>query len=220
MMQDTPSTSATIEDAAEATLIAGLRNGDDQCYTRLVRQYGPAMLSRARYILQDEDEAHDAVQLAFLAVFRHIGRFEQRARLSTWLHTVVSNAALSMHRQRARRARREQSLVEAEQVASPPERGPERMLADEQQRHMLAVAVARLGPRDREVLDHVLAGRSSRDAASQLSLSRSAHKSRRFRAFRALRAQVAGAGAPVPSPGRSGRRTNTPSTRVRGAGWW
>ena len=199
MMQDTSSTSATIEDAPESALIAGLRSGDDQCYARLMRQYGPSMLSRARYILQNEDDAHDAVQLAFVAVFRHIGRFEQRARLSTWLHSIVSNAALSMQRQRTRRARREQPLVEADQIASPPERGPERLLVDEQQRHMLAVAVARLGPRYREVLDHDLAGLSSHDAASQLSLSRSAHKSRRFRAFRALRDALLERGRPAAS---------------------
>lgn len=193
MMQGTASTSATIEESAETALIEGLRTGDEQCYAHLVRQHGPSMLSRARYILQDEDDAHDALQLAFMAVFRNIRSFEQRARLSTWLHTVVSNAALTVHRRRARRARREQPLAVAAEFGSPPERGPECLLIDQQRRHALAAALDSLGAPYRAVIDSALAGHSSAETASRLSLNRSALKSRRFRAFRALRTQLAGA---------------------------
>ncbi len=61
------------------------------------------MLAVARRLLRDEDDARDAVQEAFLAAFRSISQFEGSARLSTWLHRIVVNAALMKLRSRQRK---------------------------------------------------------------------------------------------------------------------
>lgn len=88
----------------EATLLAGLRAGDDAAFEQLVRRYGGRMLAVARRILKNEDEAQDAVQDAFLAAFRSIDGFKEDARLSTWLHRIAVNSALMRQRSRARKA--------------------------------------------------------------------------------------------------------------------
>lgn len=92
----------------EAALLAGLRAGDEDAYALMVRAYGGRLLAVARRILRNEEEARDAVQTAYLAAFRSLDRFEGDARLSTWLHRIVVNAALM--RLRSRRRRPEQSL--------------------------------------------------------------------------------------------------------------
>ncbi len=88
---------------AEADLIRRLRNGDPQGYELLVRTHASAMLAVARRLVRNEDDAHDVLQDAFLQAFRNIDRFREDARLSTWLHRIVVNAALMRLRSASRR---------------------------------------------------------------------------------------------------------------------
>jgi RNA polymerase sigma-70 factor (ECF subfamily) len=57
----------------------------------------------ARRYLPEEADAQDALQEAFVLVFRSIGGFEGQSRLSTWLHRIVVNCALMKIRSRSRR---------------------------------------------------------------------------------------------------------------------
>jgi RNA polymerase sigma-70 factor (ECF subfamily) len=92
----------------EATLIAQLRAGDDAAFEQVVRTYGGRLLAVARRIVNSEEDARDAVQDAFLNAFRSLDRFEGNAKLSTWLHRIVVNAALMKLRTRKRKP--EQSI--------------------------------------------------------------------------------------------------------------
>lgn len=89
---------------ADLELITALRRGDDRAYELIVREHTPRMLTTARRLLNDEAEAQDSVQEAFLNAFRGIDRFEEKAALGTWLHRIVINAALQRLRTRRRRA--------------------------------------------------------------------------------------------------------------------
>jgi RNA polymerase sigma-70 factor (ECF subfamily) len=88
----------------EARLIEGLRAGDDEAFEVLVRRYGSRMMAAAQRILRNESDARDAVQEAFLSVFRSIANFAGEAALGTWLHRIVVNAALMQVRSRRRRS--------------------------------------------------------------------------------------------------------------------
>jgi len=87
----------------EQALVAALRAGDEGAYEQLVRAHGGRMLAVARRLLGDGEDAHDAVQEAFGSAFRSIGSFAGTARLSTWLHRIVVNAALMKLRTRRRK---------------------------------------------------------------------------------------------------------------------
>ncbi len=87
----------------EAALVAGLRAGDETAYEKLVRSYGGRLLAVARRLLRNDEDARDAVQEAFLSAFRHIEEFQRSARLATWLHRIVVNAALMKLRSRRRK---------------------------------------------------------------------------------------------------------------------
>lgn len=87
----------------DVDLLDRLRQGDDAAYEEMVRRHGGRMLSVARRILRNEEDARDAVQQAFLSAFRAVGRFHGDSRLSTWLHRIVVNTALMMIRSRSRR---------------------------------------------------------------------------------------------------------------------
>jgi RNA polymerase sigma-70 factor (ECF subfamily) len=92
----------------EASLVAQLRAGDQAAFEQVVRAYGGRLLAVARRIVGSEEDARDVVQDAFMNAFKSLDRFEGNAKLSTWLHRIVVNAALM--RLRTRKRKPEQSI--------------------------------------------------------------------------------------------------------------
>ena len=89
--------------ARDAVLLARLRAGDEAAYEELVRGETAHLLAVARRLLRNDDDAQDAVQQAFLSAFRALPTFNGESRLTTWLHRIVTNAALMKLRSRGRR---------------------------------------------------------------------------------------------------------------------
>ncbi len=71
--------------------IQAIREMDSE---KLVRDHIGWMLALAYRMLGDHAFAEDAVQDAFLNVFRALSSFEGRSSLKTWLHRITVNAAL------------------------------------------------------------------------------------------------------------------------------
>lgn len=78
----------------EQKLIERLRSGDDLAFETLVSTYGPRMLAIARRYLHEESDANDALQDAFISVFKHIDRFQGNSSLGTWLHSIIVRSSL------------------------------------------------------------------------------------------------------------------------------
>lgn len=92
----------------EESLRQALRARRPEAYETLVRAYTPRLLAVARRMMPTDEDARDVVQDAFLNAFRSMDRFEGNAKLSTWLHRIVVNAALM--KLRTRRRKPEESL--------------------------------------------------------------------------------------------------------------
>jgi RNA polymerase sigma factor (sigma-70 family) len=71
---------------------------------RLYRDHGPAVLRRARQILQDEDEARDALQEIFLSLVDN-QPLEHRSGTTAWFYTRVTHFCLNRLRDEGNRAR-------------------------------------------------------------------------------------------------------------------
>ena len=92
----------------------------------LYREHGPAVLRRARQILQDEEEARDALQEIFLSLADH-PTFEQRGT-TAWFYTRTTHFCLNRLRDTKNRARLR--LERGEQLPiSTPARGENVVLA-------------------------------------------------------------------------------------------
>jgi RNA polymerase sigma-70 factor, ECF subfamily len=87
----------------EAALVAGLRARRQDAFETLVRVYTPRLLAVARRLVGNDEDARDVVQDAMLSAYRSIDKFEAQARVSTWLHRIVVNAALMKLRTRRRK---------------------------------------------------------------------------------------------------------------------
>jgi RNA polymerase sigma-70 factor, ECF subfamily len=88
---------------ADLDLLARLRAGEELAFEELVRRETRHLLAVARRVLRNDDDAEDAVQQAFLSAFRALPTFNGQSRLTTWLHRIVTNAALMKLRTRGRR---------------------------------------------------------------------------------------------------------------------
>lgn len=84
----------------DSVIVAGLRAGDDRAFELLVRTYVGPLRAVAMRLLQNQADADDAVQEALLSAFRGFAGFRADARLGTWLHRIVVNAALQRLRRR------------------------------------------------------------------------------------------------------------------------
>jgi len=94
----------------EALFVARLKSGDEAAFTEVVERCAGRCLAVARRFMRSEDDALDAVQDAFLAMFKNIQKFDEHASLNTWLHRIVVNACLMKLRGKRRRP---ESSIEA-----------------------------------------------------------------------------------------------------------
>src|SRR3979411_2247289 len=88
----------------EAELALRIGAGDNPALEALMRRYNRTLFRTARAILRDDAEAEEALQDAYLRVFRAIAQFRGDSKLSTWLVRIVANEALMRRRRRARSA--------------------------------------------------------------------------------------------------------------------
>ncbi|MCC6848328.1 MAG: sigma-70 family RNA polymerase sigma factor [Deltaproteobacteria bacterium] len=187
------------DDDLDGALLDRLRRGDDSAFEEMTRRYAGRMLAVARRMLRNEEEARDAVQEAFTSAFKACERFHGDAKVSTWLHRIVVNAALM--RLRSRRRKPESSLEEL--LPSFDETGhwasdvePIDTPSDAYERHEIRAAVRKCIDLLPEAYRTVLLLRDieelgGEETAAELGMTVSAVKSRLHRARHALRTLLA-----------------------------
>ena len=180
----------------EPALVAALRAGDEAAYERLVRDLGPRMFAVARKYFDQDDDAWDAVQDAFLSAIKAIDKFDGRSRLNTWLHRIVVNACLMRLRTRRRRPEKQiEDFLPAfipdgyQKKRSEPWRlGDASSIEAEETRALVRRCIDELPDGYREVLLlRDIEGLDTAEAAHALGLTENAVKTRLHRARQALR---------------------------------
>jgi len=162
--------------------------GDPERMDALIRSLEPRLTAVALGVTKDPDAARDVLQNAFEKVLRHGEKFRGQARVSTWLHRIVTNEALMWRRKQSRR--RESPLEdcdEAPPAGTAPPRGPAEIAEWRQQVDRLRDALIRLPFAEHEVLRRcVLEDRSYAEFSRRAGVHPAAVKSRAFRARRRL----------------------------------
>lgn len=111
----------------ESRLVSHLKQGREDAYRELIQNYQKMVFRIAYGITFDREESLDITQDVFLKVYQNIHRFEQKSKLSTWLHRITVNVCLNWKRRWKRRLRwRHHSFEEVFQEGSfEPESGAE-----------------------------------------------------------------------------------------------
>jgi len=154
----------------------------------LMRSLEPRLSAVALGVTKDPDGAQDVVQNAFEKVLRHGDKFRGQARVSTWMHRIVTNEALMWRRTRGRR--RETPLENPDDLMSadlPATRTPSDLAESRQLIARVRAALEELPREEREVLSGcALGGRSYAEFGRATGLHPAAVKSRAHRARRRL----------------------------------
>ena len=90
---------AQLDDSA---LVASFLAGEKRAFTELVSRYHVRLLNFIYRTIGDRDRAEDLVQETFVRVYRHLHRFDQTKKFSTWAYTIAGNLAKNELRNRAR----------------------------------------------------------------------------------------------------------------------
>ena len=86
-------------DAADMTRLAA---GHDAALNALMERHGERLFHYLVRCLQNEDEAADLAQEAFVRVYQHRAKFDARQKFSTWLYAIASNLVRDRYRWRSR----------------------------------------------------------------------------------------------------------------------
>jgi RNA polymerase sigma-70 factor (ECF subfamily) len=162
-----------------------VRAGDRAAFDAIVRATERSMFRVAARLLGDYDEAGDVLQDAYVRAFEALtsGEFDGRARVSTWLYRVVTNASLD-----ALRARKRRRTVPIEEAA---EHGNEGAAEARLALRELGTLLDDLPDEQRvAIVLKELEGLSSAEVAKVVGVSEGAVEQRLVRARVTLRAKV------------------------------
>jgi RNA polymerase sigma factor (sigma-70 family) len=180
---------AQISDEALVSLVA---SSDDEALAELYDRFGGVAYGLALRILRDDALAQDAVQDAFLGVWRTADRFlPERAKASTWILTLVHRRAVDLVRRE--NVRRGEPLEHAPEPAAPETVEGEATLGF--QRRVVQEALKGLPPEQREALELAYyGGLTQSQLAERLGQPLGTIKSRMFMGLARLRDLLAQAG--------------------------
>ena len=174
--------------ADDHELLAACAAGDEQALGSLYDRFGTVAYRLALRVLRDAALAEDAVQEAFLTVWRQAASFDSsRGKASTWILTLVHRRAVDLVRRQARFSELPDQLGVMAPQAVVAESADDDVVLREARSEVQA-ALATLSKAEREVLDLAYwGGLTQSEIATKLGVPSGTVKSRTFSALRRLR---------------------------------
>jgi len=90
------------QDALDRADMADLASGDDSALNKLMERHAEKLFHYLLRLLQNQTEASDTAQEAFVKVYQSRSKFKQQSKFSTWLYAIATNLARDRIRWRAR----------------------------------------------------------------------------------------------------------------------
>ena len=186
----------------DAELMLRVKEGDNASFDELLEKYRSPVIHFLYRMVQDHGVSEELGQEVFLRVYRSRATYEPTAKFTTWLFRIATNLALNSLRD-TRHQRMEISLDAP--VTADAEDGDERTLdvadkhpdieqhlVEEARKAMIRHAIDKLPEKQRAaVLLHKYQELDYGEIAKILACSESALKSLLFRAYEALRVELA-----------------------------
>ncbi|HVG25170.1 MAG TPA: sigma-70 family RNA polymerase sigma factor [Thermoanaerobaculia bacterium] len=178
------------QDLIESTLA-----GDGNAFAMIVERFQRKIFRTARAIVRDDAEADSITQDTFVQAYTHLGRFEGRAELETWLTRIAINKSRD-----SLRRRRFVSLFtlnadgETEAIIEPVDErpDPERQMMSSELRNAIVKAERGLSSQQKTIfrLRHY-ENLSLEEIADHLGLRAGTVRAHLFRAIHKIRKELA-----------------------------
>jgi RNA polymerase sigma-70 factor (ECF subfamily) len=86
----------------DSEVVQRFLDGEQRAFGELVSRYDTRLVNFVYRTVGDRERAQDLVQETFIRVYRHLHRFDQSKKFSTWIYTIASNLAKNELRNRSR----------------------------------------------------------------------------------------------------------------------
>ena len=187
---------------SDDTLVSECLRGDEAAFRLLVDRHRPRLYAVARGILQDSDQASDAVQDAFLKAYGALSEYRARGGFSAWMRRILVNQCLTLLRQRHSYL----SLEDLDQELVSREKSPEEQTVAEDEADAIRRAMGRLPAHYRTALVlRIVEGLSYREIAQLLSVPESTVETWIHRGRLRMRTLLRPAAVPQSRPDRVSR---------------
>jgi RNA polymerase sigma-70 factor (ECF subfamily) len=181
----------------ESALVQRAKRGETEAYSELVRKYENKVFRLAKNITQNDEDAEDVLQDAFVKAYEHLDNFHEQSKFYTWLVRIAVNEALM----RLRKRKTDRTVPLDEPVDTGEETvvreiavwddNPEEKYGTTEIRRILDEAIQSLKPAFRTVFQlRDIEELSTEETAQLLGLSIPAVKSRLLRARLQLREKL------------------------------
>jgi RNA polymerase sigma-70 factor (ECF subfamily) len=176
---------------SDEALLAAVARSDEAALAELYDRFGRVAYGLALRVLRDPALAEDAVQDAFLQVWRSAGRFDPgRAKAGTWLLTFVHRRAVDLVRREDRRR-----TEPAESAPEPTGPGADEAAVVRSRGEIVRDALRRLPPEQREAIELAYyGGLTQSQLAERLEQPLGTIKSRMFSGLQRLQSLLVEAG--------------------------
>lgn len=192
-VQDPPRAAASPEPGDDALLQRFQASKDAKALEMLFARHASCAFRVAQRVTDNEADAEEAVQQAFLEVLRGAARTSQASSVRTWLIGIVLNQARKKVREEQRRRKREETAVMMREAKAP---------ADDIETQRAAQEFARKLPElyRLPVWMHYFEGMTFREIAEALGTQEGTVKSQASRGLDELRGAMGSAGYSLAVP--------------------
>jgi RNA polymerase sigma-70 factor, ECF subfamily len=171
----------------DARLVARVAEGDTVAYEALVDIHAARLTFFAARLLKDQAEAEDVVQETFVRLWQRANEYDERFRVTTWLHRIAHHLAVDRLRKRGRN----DALDEDDELPAP-DSSPPSLYAHKERAEAVRAALGALPERQAAALTLVhIQGFTGGEAAEVLGVGPEALESLLSRGKRRLRELLA-----------------------------
>lgn len=175
-----------------------LAAGIDAALNDLMARHGTRLFQYLLRSLQNEDDAADLAQEAFVRVYQNRARFDSSQKFTTWLYAIASNLVRDRYRWRSRHpqvsldAEKDESDTSFKDHVAASEPGPDFRIENQERADAVRKAMAAL-PEDlrQPLILAVYQELPQAEIAAILKCSVKAVETRIYRAKRLLKAELA-----------------------------
>jgi len=130
----------------EKELVASILNGNQQAFVNVIHATENLVAQIACKMIPDAEDRKDVVQDVYMKAFHHLGNFQFKAKLSTWIAQIAYNTCLHYLRKKKPSLLHDlqQGDEQEEQAATPT--GPEALLFQQELTATLTAAIEQLPP--------------------------------------------------------------------------
>jgi RNA polymerase sigma-70 factor (ECF subfamily) len=136
----------------EEDLVVRHRYGDPEAFAEVYARFSELVFNLSWRLSGDREEAADLTQEVFVRVYRHLGRFQGRSSLETWIYRVTVNHCRSRLGRRSWGWWRGRAAEERVQETADWRRNPEEKALAAAEERRLVGALRRLPSPFREVV--------------------------------------------------------------------